>query len=182
MPNHVHHKITILGDNADRFILEMKMRKPDGSKVDGPFDLDIWCPSKKPWDYDDAIATHNTKWNAYDQTDWTKDVDGSRSMVFQTAWSTPHPIWEAIAEQHPDVHMEVWYADEDTGANLGQISIEDGMVDWIEMSDDTPEDQIDLVLSVIYPEVEWRVTPRNKWIYDAEHEEEYLEDDREYND
>lgn len=63
-----------------------------------------------------------TKWNAY-QTEVTPDKDGVTQLRFQTAWAHPFPVIEALSKKFPHVDIEVSYADEDFGANLGKYTI-----------------------------------------------------------
>lgn len=58
-----------------------------------------------------------TKWNAY-----CSEVAEDR-VQFDTAWSHPYPVIEALALEHPDVAFEVKYADEDLGSNFGHYTI-----------------------------------------------------------
>ena len=58
-----------------------------------------------------------TKWNAHDTC-----VCGAE-ISFNTAWSTPMGIWEALSKITP---ITVAFADEDTGSNCGIIKFEDG--------------------------------------------------------
>ena len=46
-----------------------------------------------------------------------------------TAWSTPEPIFKKLAEQYPDLLIEIEYADEDLGNNCGSYSYADG--EWV---------------------------------------------------
>lgn len=68
------------------------------------------------------IAHWGTKWNAYNQF-----RDGDR-WAFDTAWSTPMPIWEALAKQFPTLTLQVEYADEDIGHNCGTLTLSGGSV------------------------------------------------------
>lgn len=61
-----------------------------------------------------------TKWNAYNC-----DIKGETAS-FETAWSHPYPVIKKLSEMFPDVEIEVKYADEDFGNNLGSYSIKNG--------------------------------------------------------
>lgn len=63
-----------------------------------------------------------TKWNAC-EAEWSLD-DGM--LVFQTAWSAPFPIIEALAQKYPDLEFTHRWADEDIGNNCGQMWYSDG--------------------------------------------------------
>jgi len=54
-----------------------------------------------------------TKWNAYDV-----EVVSSNIVEFQTAWSAPHPVIEALAKKIDCGLLHEW-ADEDIGHNVG---------------------------------------------------------------
>lgn len=54
-------------------------------------------------------ANWRTKWNAY-ETDFGEDY-----LFFQTAWDTPTPIFDKLAQLNPNTRFQVKYYDEDTG-------------------------------------------------------------------
>lgn len=60
-------------------------------------------------------AEWGTKWNACDSR-----ANGN-GFEFETAWTTPLPIFRALAKQFPDVKFTVMYADENWGRNAGTI-------------------------------------------------------------
>ena len=62
-----------------------------------------------------CIENWGTKWNAY-ETDFDEEY-----LYFQTAWDTPLPIFEKIAELNPDTWFQVKYYDEATGRNCGIV-------------------------------------------------------------
>jgi hypothetical protein len=66
-----------------------------------------------------------TKWNAY-ETPTSLDTD--RSFRFDTAWSTPMPVFEALAAQWPDLKFRISYADEDIGSNCGVLIFSKGVL------------------------------------------------------
>lgn len=74
--------------------------------------------------YDWNVDNWGTKWNAYDQPDERNATD---TMYFQTAWSAPRPIISKLAEMFPDVEINLWYADEDSGCNTGHIIHKGGL-------------------------------------------------------
>ncbi len=67
---------------------------------------------------------HNwgTKWNAYD-IDRRSDTE----VRFDTAWSHPLPVIEALSRKFPDVVLLVSFADEDLGSNCGEYVMQDGV-------------------------------------------------------
>ena len=85
---------------------------------------------KQPNWYNWNTAHWGTKWNAYSQ-----DVAETGDILFQTAWSTPMRIWEALATRFPQVDMKVRYANEDIGHNCGTVLMHSGRLAHVEPSD-----------------------------------------------
>ena len=98
--------------------------------------------------YDWSIAKWGTKWNAYDQKQLTDNA-----IYFETAWSAPIPVIEALAAAHPDIEITLEYADEDKGSNAGIVKYSGGkMVEeqdledaeavklWFNLNDTDPKD------------------------------------------
>ena len=55
-----------------------------------------------------------TNWNSCDSRfkyihDFDDDIHESAAWFFNTAWDTPRGIWFAVAEQHPELRVEVDY-------------------------------------------------------------------------
>ena len=75
-----------------------------------------------------APAKANTR-GAYRQRVMNKRINrhiksGAELVLrFETAWSSPEPIYEELAKRFPDVTFSVDYADEDTGSNCGRFHI-----------------------------------------------------------
>lgn len=72
-----------------------------------------------------SINNWGTKWNAYD-TKFEDHEDGTATLQFDTAWSHPYPVLEALSVKFPHHQMGVAYADEDLGYNLGSYFITNG--------------------------------------------------------
>jgi hypothetical protein len=70
-----------------------------------------------------SIDNWGTKWNAYGQRSGQTNPDELR---FETAWSHPEPIINALCARFPDREIQVAYADEDTGYNLGVYAVRPG--------------------------------------------------------
>lgn len=68
--------------------------------------------------YDWDCEHWGTKWNACEASVSYHGTEEAH-IDFQTAWSAPIPIYEAILEQYPDLDVYVEYADEDLGNNCG---------------------------------------------------------------
>ena len=74
--------------------------------------------------YDWSRYNWGTKWDACDASVETAPCE--IKLVFETAWSTPVPVFNAIAKKFPTLAISVEYADEDLGYNCGTIVYEDG--------------------------------------------------------
>lgn len=71
---------------------------------------------------DFARAKWGTKWNACDSS---ADIEAG-TAEFDTAWSCPVPIFEALSRRFPEDVITVTYADEDIGSNCGTFSMRNG--------------------------------------------------------
>lgn len=73
---------------------------------------------------DFARSSWGTKWNALGSA-----VDAENGTVrFDTAWSCPIPVFEALSEMFPQEVLTVTYADEDIGSNCGTVKLQNGVV------------------------------------------------------
>ncbi len=70
--------------------------------------------------YDWQCDNWGTKWNAYEVTHFDNVIE------FQTAWSTPYPIFVKLSKLFPDVLISVRYSDEDFGYNVGEFDLRNG--------------------------------------------------------
>jgi hypothetical protein len=77
----------------------------------------------KDWS-DWNIDNWGTKWDAHDP--YVETTDDEIMLEFTTAWSTPEPVFLKLAEQYPDLMINIDYADEDMGFNCGTYSYADG--------------------------------------------------------
>ena len=68
--------------------------------------------------YEWSIENWGTKWNAYDVKRVSETV-----VRFNTAWSAPTKIIAALAKKHPDEIIRLRWADEDNGANTGDVTV-----------------------------------------------------------
>ena len=64
--------------------------------------------------YSWCVRNWGTKWNAYDFS------GNERSLVFNTAWSAPHPVLQKLSELYPEIGITHEWADEDIGQNCGR--------------------------------------------------------------
>ena len=77
----------------------------------------------KNW-YDWNLANWGTKWDVCNPS--VQTTDNEITLKFETAWSTPEPIFKKLAEQYPDLMIDIDYADEDLGYSCGNYSYVDG--------------------------------------------------------
>jgi hypothetical protein len=70
--------------------------------------------------YSWSTSNWGTKWNA------SEPVVNDNSIEFQTAWSTPEPVLIELSKQHPEVTIDIRYADEDIGSNCGRFVLLNG--------------------------------------------------------
>lgn len=75
--------------------------------------------------YDWSIANWGTKWNSYSFHPIVENPTNEHEFMFDTAWSTPEPIWDALAEKFPTLFFDIVGFDE--GWNFAvKGTIEDG--------------------------------------------------------
>lgn len=113
MPNHVTNFLMIEGDVQEVAKAHVFMTGDNGEQVD----FEEIIPLGKDGDARDLWGT---KWNAYDV------VCRGYGTFFDTAWSTPYPIFEALANKFPLLKITVLYADEDIGYNCGMFKFFNG--------------------------------------------------------
>lgn len=87
------------------------------------------APDEVCW-YSWNIDNWGTKWAAYDSEISEPDDDGMMIVQFDTAWSHPLPVVEALSRKFPDESIDVMYADEDLGQNLGMYTIQNGEITY----------------------------------------------------
>lgn len=108
-----------------------------------------------------------TKWNAYDGRIEHLD-DGRVQLRFDTAWSHPYPVIEALFEKFPDATIEVKHADEDLGGGVGWYKLENGEVETVQefkgYDDESTEFAAQLRYGMTYAEL------RKEWGEDEEEE------------
>lgn len=80
---------------------------------------------ERDW-YDWSIENWGTKWNAGDTVVYSDIIE------FQTAWSTPIPVFVELSKRLKNVEINVDYADEDIGSNCGSLLIINGNVHQFE--------------------------------------------------
>ncbi|GGY87851.1 hypothetical protein [Shewanella fodinae] len=130
-----------------------------------------------------ARKAWGTKWNAYNQI----SEENSETMVrFDTAWSHPYPVIEALSKKFPDEVISVKYADEDTGSNCGTYSIKNGEIveqniapSWSEQTDEQKRFFREFAFRLRHPNVDPREYGYNEnFEYDEEVENAYYEENK----
>lgn len=144
MPNHVSNRLTLQCGKAraSKVLAAIGGRSDDGTAMLIDFNKLIPYPERfatldreahewekshpsdprtgRPKDgfnqggYEWCCEHWGTKWNAYGQ----KRL-GPTSVYFETAWSAPEPVMDALAAKFPDVPFMLEYADEAFGHNTG---------------------------------------------------------------
>ena len=115
MPNWVRNKVLISGTKKDLDDLLKKCETYTNcfsfeGIIPMPDDVDDW--------YHWSIEHWGTKWDTEDADVYRMDKENA-SIVFETAWSAPIPVYEAIHKRYPNMCIDVEYADEDLGSNCG---------------------------------------------------------------
>ena len=90
-----------------------------GDYIKGFFNIKRY--KARDW-YDWSIENWGTKWNAGDT------IVDDESIEFETAWSTPVPVFVELSKRLKDISIIVHYADEDIGSNCGSLVIVNGEV------------------------------------------------------
>lgn len=135
MPNWVVNKINLMGNNKENSeILNFIKGKEGYGNID--FNAIIPMPDyiytgdlgieehrkygKNNW-YDWSIENWGCKWNA------SMSCSFAGGVVFETPWDSPIPVFKKLTELFPKVDMEMTYADEDMGRNIGKVTYINGV-------------------------------------------------------
>lgn len=73
--------------------------------------------------YEWAHKNWGTKWNACECAEVNENT---KSICFQTAWSTPFPVIVKLSEMFPNIEIQTEFADEDIGQNCGKYTFKGG--------------------------------------------------------
>ena len=76
--------------------------------------------------YEWCIDKWGTKWDACEAD--CDCYEETITITFDTAWSTPMPIFMELSRQYPNLTIYVEYADEDLGCNCGTYTISNGQI------------------------------------------------------
>ena len=109
-------------------------------------DFSFWnliAPPRDKWElyfstsgWKDGERLGDTEWNWYNWNNanwgskWDAGVedfqdygdDGGVSYFIKTPWDTPRPVWHALAEQHPELHIEIRYEEEQGWGGVLELS------------------------------------------------------------
>lgn len=115
------HPLLAMLQTDSRSKIDMKtMRDEDFEQFVGMLRNHRKCGYLHSMDF--ARKVWGTKWNACEQS---HDVSlGAAS--FETAWSCPHGVLEALSKRFPDEEIAVEFADEDIGSNCGSFTLKNG--------------------------------------------------------
>lgn len=68
-----------------------------------------------------CINNWGTKWNSYGYDGYdSSNAPETHTLSFNTAWSAPHKVLEALTQKYPDIEFTHEWADEDFGQNCGR--------------------------------------------------------------
>ena len=105
-----------------------------GSHKDGEVCWYTWNQENwgTKWDpYSPSLYFFNSELEEVD----APEEDGYATLIFDTAWSTPTPVWDALmdkmpedGDERPPLHIE--WADEDFGYNVGEIESTSWGIHW----------------------------------------------------
>lgn len=148
MPNHITNRLTIIGTeeqvNAVKDFIKIE-KVQEGQNIFGPGTIDFNKITPMPkWVFQDhlslkdeekygrencwygwSINNWGTKWNAYGQPD---ERSNQNTLYFTTAWNSPVDLIKKLSWIFPDIELEIAWADEDLGYNIGIIKFKDGEI------------------------------------------------------
>lgn len=113
--------------------LEEAQKALDNEKTYGHRDWYSW--SREAW---------GTKWNAYSQ-----DLREDGVIKFETAWNTPEPVFIALSRKYPDVEINVRYADEDFGHNVGEFTYKAGEMVYEDIPEGGSEEAYEMAADIM---------------------------------
>ena len=138
MPNHVTNKLLFHPCTEKRFneiLADLQKEGAEPGSIDlgriipepeGLFMGDLGVEEMKKYKdnnwYDWRIKHWNTKWNAYGFEPPAFSGD-TGTMTFRTANCSPFPVIFRLSQKYPDVEIDLRYADEDIGYNVGEITV-----------------------------------------------------------
>ena len=84
--------------------------RPEGEALE-MYDESLTKPSASPYWYDWNIENWGTKWDASD-VEFQSHGPDHKQYTFRTAWAPPLEALKALSEQHPNVHIELEWEEE----------------------------------------------------------------------
>jgi hypothetical protein len=133
--------------------------------------------------YDWHLENWGTKWDCYSHN----EIDESQ-IHFDTAWSTPVRAMLKLSNMFEDITIEVKYADEDFGSNVGTYTLQAGEIVEIYQPEYSKE-SVKLAMQIL-SDTEYWLTDRlceledgtelegfDLWLVEIAHEEGYLLDE-----
>ena len=137
MPNWVVNKIELMGNDEENAKI-LNFIKGDRKNGDGDIDFNVIIPmpnyiytgnlgekeykkyGKNNW-YDWSIENWGCKWSA------SSTYAFENGVIFETPWDCPISIFKRLTEIFPKVDMEMIYADENMGRNIGKVTYINGV-------------------------------------------------------
>lgn len=84
--------------------------RPEGEALE-MYDESLIKPAASPYWYDWNCENWGTKWDASD-VEFQSHGPDHKQYTFRTAWSPPLEALKALSEQHPNVHIELEWEEE----------------------------------------------------------------------
>lgn len=153
MPNHVTNRIEVDDPRVIRALLNERDEVDFNRLTPMPKEVENTTVGSSGFDPQDergwygwSLAHWGTKWNAYDT-----DLDGDNLWVrFDTAWSHPSPIIEALSRLFPEAELRVEFADENFGCNVGRYTMRNGQPAKVELPVDSSPEALELASQIQY--------------------------------
>lgn len=143
--SHIAEKWSKASDEEKKKI-EKKNRISNKKKAEMQVILDNIAKYGFPTWYEWSIEKWGTKWDACEAD--CNCYEETITITFDTAWSTPVPIFMELSRQFPDITIYVEYADEDLGCNCGTYTISNGQI----LADETKDLEFACEIWCIDPE------------------------------
>ncbi|MCW7550023.1 hypothetical protein OO184_19330 [Photorhabdus sp. APURE] len=127
---------------------------------------------------DYALNSWGTKWNAYGQN---PEANTQTKVTFETAWSHPFSVIQALSKKFPNEQITVKFADEATGSNCGYYTMQNGELlvesiahSWSDQTDDEKKKKwTEFAFRFYHSETNPREYGYNEnWVYDENLEDE----------
>jgi hypothetical protein len=119
--------------------------KPDDSVLD-----EYFGPEPKSASLEEALSRSTNHWYDWNHRNWgtkwdacdpeiVRESEGTIVYRFRTAWSPAEPVFEEMARQYPQLHLDI-HCEEEQGWGMQYIS-SDGQLSMID-SWDIPEEEL----------------------------------------